>query len=113
MCGIVGRTILRQEEGSDSGAGGVRDSRDVVFEEVEEGERGEEEGGAPERVLEDEKEEDSEAEGEAEGSAEEEGAEGDPREGLGLAGEVGWVEGRGRGRGERVGRAVALVVVGG
>ena len=92
---VVGAPVLAEQEGGDGGEAGVVGCRGPVFEEVEEGERAEEEGDAPEGGgggVEEEVE--GEEESSAEGEAQEEGAEGDAGEGFGGLGEVGRVEGR-------------------
>lgn len=50
MRDVVRGTVLREQKGGHGRGRGVVSCRGVVFEEVEEGEGGEEEGGAPEWV---------------------------------------------------------------
>lgn len=48
MRDVIRPPVLAEEERCDIGDGGVVPCRDIVLEEMKEGERGEEEGGAPE-----------------------------------------------------------------
>lgn len=70
---VVGPAVGGEEEGGDRGVAGVVGCCDVVFEEVEEAERGEEEGDAPEGRGGGEAEREGERGGEAERGADEEG----------------------------------------
>ena len=72
MCYVIRAPILRQEESGNGGGEGVVQRCDLVFEVVEEGEGGEEEGEAPEGGGDGEGEVDGEKDGGAEGEAEEE-----------------------------------------
>lgn len=114
---VVCPPVLAQQEGGDGGVPRVVGCCRPVLEEVEQRERAEEEGEAPERGGAGQEEVQGEERRCAEGEAQEEGAQGDAGEGFRGVWEVGWVEGLcgwrlcgsgGRGRGVAVCGAVVI-----
>lgn len=90
MRDVVRAAVLGQQERARGGGGRVVPRCGPVFEEVEEGEGGEEEGGAPEWRGEVGCERD-ERDRDAEEDTKREGPEGDAAEGFGTTRAVGWV----------------------
>lgn len=84
----VGGPVGRQEERGDVGLAGVVRGGGPELQEVEGGQRGEEEGEAPERGGRPDEEDEGAGDADGEGDAQAKGAEGDAGQGFGLAWEV-------------------------